>query len=87
MTSAPAKIHEGKVVSMTGDKLTTACNDGKQHCHTVSKDAAITCDGVAKTPADLKAGTPVRVTPHKDDKNVATAVTFSKPAAAASHKA
>ena len=37
MTKAPA-MHEGKVVSVVGDKLTTTCSQGKEHCHTVAKD-------------------------------------------------
>jgi hypothetical protein len=31
MTKTPAKKHDGKVVSVTGDKLTTTCGGGKQH--------------------------------------------------------
>ena len=87
MKDAPAKTHDGKVVSMTGDKLTTTCSEGKQHCHTVAKDAKVTCDGKDSKAADLKAGTPVRVTPHKDDKTVATAVDSGKHIPAAGHKA
>ena len=78
MNEAHAKPHDGKVVSVNGDKLTTTCNEGKQHCHTIAKDAKVTCDGHASKAADLKAGTCVRVTPHKDDKNVATAVDSGK---------
>jgi hypothetical protein len=84
---ATAKTHEGKVVSMVGDKLTTTCNEGKQHCHTVGKDANVTCDGTASKAEDLKAGTHVRVTPHKDDKTVATAVESGKHIPVAGHKA
>jgi hypothetical protein len=39
------KMHDGKVVSVVGDKLTTTCSEGKQHCHTIAKDAKVTCDG------------------------------------------
>ena len=39
MKDAPAKTHEGKVVSVAGDKLTTTCSEGKEHCHTMAKDA------------------------------------------------
>ena len=77
MTGTPAKTHDGKVVSMTGDKLTTTCSEGKSHCHTVAKDAKVTCDGHASKAADLKAGTHVRVTTSKDE-NVATAVESGK---------
>ena len=78
MNEAHGKPHDGKVVSVNGDKLTTTCNEGKQHCHTIAKDAKVTCDGHASKATDLKAGTCVRVTPHKDDKNVATAVDSGK---------
>lgn len=78
MKESSATTHNGKVVSVTGDKLTTTCDQGKQHCHTVAKDAKVTCDGQAAKPMDLKAGTQVRVTTHKDDKNVATAVESGK---------
>jgi hypothetical protein len=87
MTESSAKTHDGKVVSVTGDKLTTTCSEGKQHCHTMAKDAKVTCDGKASKAADLKAGTQVRVTTNKDDKTVATAVDSGKHIPAMSHKA
>ena len=87
MKDASTKTHDGKVVSVTGDKLTTTCSQGKEHCHTVAKDAKVTCDGKASKAADLKAGTQVHVTCHKDDKTVATAVESGKHAPAAGHKA
>jgi len=81
------KAYDGKVVSLTGDKLTTTCSEGKQHCHTMAKDAKVTCDGKASKAADLKPGTQVRVTTQKDDKNVATAVESVKHIPAEGHKA
>ncbi len=87
MTKTPETTHEGKVVSVTGDKLTTTCSQGKEHCHTMAKDAKVTCDGKASKVADLKAGTDVRVTTHKDDKTVATAVESGKHTPAVGHKA
>ena len=41
----------------------------------MAEDAKVTCDGKAE---DLKAGMPVRVTTHNDDKTVATAVDSEK---------
>lgn len=82
MTTSPVKTLDGTVVGVTGDTLTTTCGDGKQHSHTVTKDAKVTCDGKASKTADLKVGTPVRVTPHKDDKSKATAVESGKHIAA-----
>jgi hypothetical protein len=87
MKVASATTHEGKVVSVTGDKLTTTCSEGKQHCHTMAKDAKVTCDGQASKVADLKAGTNVRVTTTKEDKTVATAVESGKQIPAMGHKA
>jgi hypothetical protein len=87
MKESSATTHDGKVVSMTGDKLTTTCSEGKQHCHTMAKGAKVTCDGQAAKAADLKAGTQVRVTTRKDDKSVATAVESGTPIPATGHKA
>ena len=81
------KTHDGKVVSVTGDKLTTTCSEGQEHCHTVAKDAKVTCDGKPSKAADLKAGMHVRVTTKKDDKTVATAIESGKHAPEKSHKA
>jgi hypothetical protein len=78
MTSTTSNKLEAKVDSVQGDKLNTTCAQGNQHCHTVAKDAKVTCDGKASKTADLKAGTCVHITPHKDDKNVATAVESGK---------
>ncbi len=87
MTKIPATTHEGKVVSVAGDKLTTTCGKGQQHCHTLAKDAKVTCDGKASKAEDLKAGTHVRLTTHKDDKAVATAVESGRHILAAANKA
>jgi hypothetical protein len=72
------KTHEGKVVSVVGDKLTTTCSEGKWHCHTLAKNATVTCDGKASKAADIKAGTHVWVTAHKDDQTMATAVEYGR---------
>jgi hypothetical protein len=81
------KTHDGKVVSVVGDKLTTTCSEGKQHCHTMARDAKVTCDGQASKAADLKAGTCVRVTTNAGDRTVATAVESGKNISAMAHKA
>lgn len=87
MQKASPKSHDGKVVSVAGDKLTTTCSEGKEHCHTVAKDAKVTHNGKASKVADLKAGTEVRVTTHADDKTIATAIESGKHTPAAGHKA
>ena len=66
--------HDGKVVSVTGDKLVMSNKDGKEHSHTLSKDAKVTCDTKACKIGDLKAGLKIRVTTKSDDKKVATNV-------------
>ena len=50
-------------------------------------NAKVTCDGQANTATDLKAGTHIRVTTHKDDKTVATAVESGKHIPVTGHKA
>jgi hypothetical protein len=80
-----AKSHDGKVVSIAGDKLTSTCGQGKEHHHTVANDAKVTCDGKASKLSDLKAGTSIRMTTCKDDENKVTAIDSGKHVAAASH--
>jgi hypothetical protein len=87
MTTTSANTHEGTVVGLTGDKLTTTCCKGHEHSHTMAKDAKVTCDGKAGKVADLKAGTCVRITEKKDDKSVATAVESGKHITASAAKA
>jgi hypothetical protein len=65
---------EGTVVSVDGDKLTTTCNEGREHCQSVSKDARVTRDGKPSSLSDLKVGDTVFITTRKDDRTVATAV-------------
>jgi hypothetical protein len=75
---APRKTYQGTVVGVAGGKLTTTSPKGKERCHTLAADAQVTCDGLPGTVADLKAGTPVRVTADQDDRTVATAVESGK---------
>lgn len=62
-----ADTHDGKVVSMTGDRLVMKDSDGKEHSHTVVKTAKLTCDGKECKAADLKSGMMIRVTTAKGD--------------------
>ena len=78
MKTVPQKTHDGKVVAVNGNKLTTVCDKGKEHNHTVAKDAKVCCDGHPSKLADLKAGTCVRVTVDSGDKKTATAVDSGK---------
>ena len=79
------KSQDCKVVSIAGDKLTSTCDKGHEHKHTVAKDAKVTCDGKASKLSDLKAGTPIRMTTCKDDAKKVTAIDSGKHLAAASH--
>ena len=65
---------DGKVVSMTGDKLVMSNKEGKECSHTLAKDAKLTRDGTVCKAADLKAGNKIRVTTKKDDRSVATGI-------------
>lgn len=55
------KSMDGKVVSISGDKLTMTNLEGKEHSHTLPANVAITCDGNTCTAAELKAGMRIRV--------------------------
>jgi len=63
--------HDGKVVSTDDGKLTMTDAEGKEHTHTVSAKATITCDGKKCKLEDLKKGTKIRVTTKKGDPKVA----------------
>jgi hypothetical protein len=60
------KTHEGKVVSITGNKLVMSAN-GKEHTHEVAADAKITCDDKKCKLDDLKPGMRIRVSTLKDN--------------------
>jgi hypothetical protein len=65
---------EGKVISMTGNKLVMRNKEGTAYSHTLAKDAKLTCAGKPCKTDDLKAGTAIRVTTKKDDRTVATGI-------------
>ena len=69
-----SNVFEGKVVSLTGNKLVMRNKEGTAYSHTLAKDAKLTWDGKACKTEDLKAGTEIRVTTKKDDRNVATGI-------------
>ena len=55
--------HDGKVVSLNGDKLVMTGTPGEdeQTC-TLTADVRVTCDGKICKPSDLKPGMRIRVT-------------------------
>jgi hypothetical protein len=71
---ACANTHDGEVVSITGTKLVTKCNQGNEHKYSLDKDATITCDGKSCKTDSLAVGKKVRVTTKQDDSTVATNV-------------
>ena len=73
MTQTPNTL-DGRLESIDREKLAMTCREGKRHHYTMAKDAEVTCDGKPSEAADLKVGTTVRVTEHRDDATVATAV-------------
>lgn len=66
--------HDGKLVSMTGNKLVMTGKDGQEHSHTVTADAKVCCDGKDCKSADLKPGMKIRVTLATDKPNTVTRV-------------
>lgn len=66
-----ANTHEGKFVGFANHKLTMTDPKGKEHSHTVAKDATMTCDGAVCKAESLKSGMKIRVTTKKDEPSVA----------------
>lgn len=63
VVSQVAKTHDGKVVSVTDDKLVMSDNDGKnQHNHMITGAAKVMLDGKIVKLAELKAGDAIKVT-------------------------
>jgi len=70
---AAEKTHEGKIVSVSKDKLTMTEKDGtNKHTHKVSADATITLDGKKAKLTELKEGQFVKVTFSDDADKTAT---------------
>jgi CTP-dependent riboflavin kinase len=72
--AAKAVTHDGEVVSITFNKLVMKSKGGKEHSHTLTADAKITCDGKVCKGEDLKAGTKIRVTTKTSDAKIATCI-------------
>jgi len=76
-----ADTHDGKVVSITGNKLVMADQTGKNlHTHILANDAKVTCNGKDCKLTDLKPGMFVRVTTKKGDIKIAVRVDARKKA-------
>jgi len=70
-----SRSHDGKVVSITGEKLVMTNGDGKeeQTC-TLTAGVKVTCDGEVCKTADLKPGMRIRVTSDGADARAATRI-------------
>jgi CTP-dependent riboflavin kinase len=70
-----ANTQDGKVVSITGNKLVMTDTQGneEQTC-TLTADAKVTCDGKVCKSSDLKPGMKIRVTSESDDPDTAIQV-------------
>lgn len=63
-------IHDGSVVSISGDRLVLMTREGKRFSFRVATDAKVCCDGVPCKAQDLKVGRSIRLTTDPDSKNV-----------------
>ena len=68
--AAEPLTHDGKLISITGEKLVMTGKDGKEHSHSLATDARLILDGKSCQAADLKAGTRIRVTTQADGNSV-----------------
>ena len=66
--------HDGKLVSITSDKLVMTGKDGKEHSHALTAAARLVLDGKACTAADLKSGTKIRVTTQGEGNSVVSRI-------------
>jgi len=67
--------HDGKVVSIAGNKLVMTGTQGKEeHTCTLTADVKVTCDGKVCKSSDLKPGMRIRVTSENDDAHAATRI-------------
>jgi hypothetical protein len=67
------ETHEGKVVSVSGNKLVMATN-GKEHTHIFAPQGKVMLDGKTATLHDLRPGMRIRVTTPKNDMRMATKI-------------
>jgi hypothetical protein len=74
---APRSV-DGKLISVTGDKLTCNCAKGEKHEYAIAKGTRVTCDGQESKISELKNGSTVRLTMCQDDKNKVMAIDCGK---------
>jgi hypothetical protein len=64
-------IHEGKVVSVTGNKLVMTDKEDKEHTFTLADNARLRCDGKICKAEDFKTGQKIRVINKKGEQTTA----------------
>lgn len=69
-----SQTFEGRIVSMTGDKLVMSSKAGTEYRHTLAEDAKLTCDGAVCQPDALKPGRQIRVTTQQGDRHVLSGI-------------
>lgn len=74
LKDADETTHDGKVVSVTAEKLVMTGKDGKEHAHVLNADSKVCLDGKVVKPEDLKPGLKIRVTIKNDGKEVASRI-------------
>jgi hypothetical protein len=76
-TAFASNSHDGKAVSITGDKLVMTNSKGEgedEHTYTLTADIKVTCDGKVCKAADLKPGMRVRVTTENPESHTVTRI-------------
>lgn len=69
-----SKLFEGKLVSITNEKLVMTSKGGQEYTHALAKNAQLKCDGTACKAEDLKAGSRIRATPEPGSRDVVACV-------------
>lgn len=69
---------DGKLVKVSGNKLTSTNAEGDEQNYTVADDAKVTCNGKASKASELKTGSTIRMTMCNDDENRVTAIESGK---------
>jgi hypothetical protein len=74
----PPTMHNGTVVRIDGNQLTTTSQDGRTYCHTMAPDVRITCDWKESLVGAISPGMNVRITTKRDDRATAVSVESGK---------
>jgi hypothetical protein len=71
---ADEKSMDGKMVSVSADKLTMTDMEGKEHSHALAANLKVTCDDKTCAAADLKPGMRIRVTADTTSRRAASKI-------------